>query len=93
MWTIFDGLLEQYVYIEAGPNYHEVGRLRAVKVDVLGIPHGIFDDVRRVSDETEAGPTWLGRCGDDVRVPSTAITHLCACATRWPGWSPPPRGC
>jgi len=84
-WSPWDVVgIGEWVYVEAGPNYHEVGKLREVRHDALNVAWGILDKCRRKNDENDAGPTWMGSTGDGIAIPSTACSLIQAARNRWP---------
>ena len=86
--SIFRGLVGQWVYLESGPNFGEVGMLTDVFVDEIGRAIAVLDRSRRKDNEADGRPTgWLTEAGDGVRIPSTAVSLVQAAALRWPGWS------
>jgi hypothetical protein len=89
-WTCWDGLENEWVYVESGPNYGEAGLLKEVHIDGLGVAWGILDHCRRKDDESDGSePTWLLNTGDGIRVPSTSVTLIQKASDRWPAWKAP----
>lgn len=82
-----DDLVGEYIVCEAGPNYADVGRVRRVYLDPLGVPTVVLDNVRRKSDEHDgADPTWLlEQCGDGWTIQSTSCSGVQLARKRWPG--------
>lgn len=91
MWSMWEDFVNEWVYIECGPNFAEVGRVAEVKVDNLGRGWGILDEAGRVDNEEDSGPTYLGAgTGSRAYKPDTEITHIQRCDDRWAsGWSKP----
>ena len=74
----------EWAYVESGPNYHEVGMLREVRIDGLGVAWAILDKVRRKSDEMDGAPSgWLFEAGDGIMIPATACSLIQPAAQRY----------
>lgn len=82
--TIVDGWTGHEVYVEAGPNYAEVGTIVEVYADEIGRGIVVLDKARRKADENHAGPSWLVGPFDGIRIPTTAITFVQLTENRWP---------
>jgi len=65
-----------WAYVEAGSNYHEIGKLVEVGLDEIGRGIVVLEHVRRKSDEsTSSGPTFLFNTDHGVAaIPTTDIT-------------------
>lgn len=90
-WNIWHDFMDEYVYVEAGNNYHEVGKLIAVQIDQMGRAIGILNDSRRVNFETEgnAEPSYLLKTGDGLYITDLSVTHIQLCRNRWSAWKDP----
>ena len=90
MFTAWSGFEGRFVYVEAGPNFHELGLLRTVEYDQLGRAWGILDRTRRIGWDNEDGPQEVAQnTGDGLRIVDTAVTHVQLAEDRWPRWKPP----
>ena len=67
------------------PNYCEVGTVHEVYLDETHRAVAVLRKVRRLRNEDENGPTWLGEEIAEAQIPSTAVLYACLASDR-PAW-------